>query len=678
MEFLKGIADKLSAAPEKPAINLNDDSEKELSSWIRSKVEDAKNNPSRITFENNVITNTAYLLGYDNVYFDARTRQLRPYVSGGLQTRGRIHANLIISTTQNRLSRLAKNPPRYDVRPNSNDQEDKEAARLTLKVINNVWDVERVNEKRIDLYMWMQQGGHAYIKTYWDPMKGKQVPVPEEIDPLTGQVNKPASVEYEGDIAIDVCSPLEIYVDPQARSVQETPWLIQAKIRKLSYFRDQYGDKGKEVTPEGPWLTSLQNLIKLNNLSSKTGGSQTDQDAKDSAVELAYYEKPTKRFPNGRMAVVANGVLLSYKDLPIGEINFVKFDDIKIGGKFYSESIITHLRPLQDQYNRGLRRKAEFLNKGLNLKFTAPKGHGLSESSLSDTTEVIQYNPVAGHEVKPVQTPQLPQYVYTDGETLKADMGEIAGIGEVSKGQTPNASIPGIGLQLLQEADETRIGIVTESNENSWADVGRHIAKYASRSYKDKRYLKEAGQGGDYTITEFTGEALRGHDDIIVIRGSTLPNSKTLKRQDIINAHQQGYLGNPQDPKVLRKVATHMEYGDIEGLWEREMIVEAQIQRSIKEIEAGMIPQIHPDDDHQAHFDEKNMLRMTDKFLAYPPDIQMTFLKDLEAHKQYIVQAAMAEAGTGVPPMPEEPPLDLGSGPPAEMTEDAISQGELM
>lgn len=650
MDFLKGLQEKVSSfinPNEQKELDLGVDDEKELCGYIKNKVEESKNNPARISFENNVITNTAYLLGYDSVYFDSRTRQLRPFAGNGLPQKSRVHANLILPTVQNRLSRLAKNPPRYDVKPNSNAQEDKDAARLTLKVINNVWDAERINEKRIHMYMWMQQGGHAWMKIYWDPMKGKQVAG------MDGQI------EYEGDIGADICSPLEIYIDPLARQTSDAQWLIQCKVRKLTYFRNQYGEKGREVKQEGAWLTSIQNLIKINNMSSKSNGGQMDVDMKDAAIEIAYYEKPSKRFPEGRMIVTANGVLLAYKSLPCGEINFVKFDDIQVGGKFYSESVITHLRPLQDQFNRNLRRKAEFLNKGLNLKFIAAKGAGLNEEALTDNTEVVQYNPVPNAEApRAVTPPQLPQYVYTDGEMLKSDMAEISGISEVSKGQMPSASIPAIGMQLLQEADETRIGIVTESNENSWADVGRLIAKYAARYYNSKRYLKEAGQSGEYVIKEYTGEDLKESFDVSVVRGSTLPNSKTLKRQELLNAYQQGLLGDPNDPSIRRRLLEHLEFGDVAGIWEDQFVDDAQIKRSMDEIEQGLIPKIHPDDNHKAHFDYKNRLRKTDKFLSWTPDIQEIFLANLEEHKKFIVQEVAAEAGPAPMPPAEQLPLE--------------------
>ena len=52
--------------------------EKDVVAFIRTKVEESRNNPSRVAFEQQTLTNTAYLLGYDSIYFDSRARTLRP------------------------------------------------------------------------------------------------------------------------------------------------------------------------------------------------------------------------------------------------------------------------------------------------------------------------------------------------------------------------------------------------------------------------------------------------------------------------------------------------------------------------------------------------------------------------------------------------------------------------
>ena len=54
---------------------------------------------------------------------------------------------------------------------------------------------------------------------------------------------------------------------------------------------------------------------------------------KNSAIELIKYEARSSKFPDGRMVIAANVILLEDRPLPIGEIPFAKFDDILIGDR---------------------------------------------------------------------------------------------------------------------------------------------------------------------------------------------------------------------------------------------------------------------------------------------------------------------------------------------------------
>lgn len=610
--------------------------EQDIVSYVRSKVEEARGNPARIAFESQYLTNSAYLMGYDSLYFDSRSRQFVSFNGAGRgPSRNRVHANLILPNIQNRLARLCQNQPRYDVRPNSNSQEHKEGARLTLKVINQVWEKERINEKRIDGMMYMQQGGHSWGKVYWDEFKGERLLADDKPEGQADSEDQP--LEFEGDVAFTVHSALEIFCDPLAKSYDEMQWLIHAKVRKIQYFREHYPERGQLVEQEGAWLLSIQNELRINNMTARGQSDGTFGVMKDAAIELALYEAPSRKYPNGRMIVTANGVLLSYKELPCGMIPYVKFDDVKIGGKFYPESVITHMRPIQDQFNKNLRRKAEYINKGLTLKVMAAKGHGLISEGMNNQTEVYEYNAVPGADApRAIDGPHMPEYVFKEDESLNALLNDICGLNEASKGQLPAAGIPAVGLQLLQEADATRISVVTESLENSWALVGKLIAKYTSYYYKTERYLKEAGQDGTFAVQKFTGEDMYDSFDVIVVRGSTLPLSKVLKRQEIINLYSQGLMGNPQDPVLKEKVLNSLEFGDLSESWEDLNTDMAQIRRSMLTIESGQLPTVYEADNHGLHMAYKNRIRKSEKFELYDPDVQKMLLLNIETHLQYL------------------------------------------
>lgn len=619
--------------------DVQDFEQKKLADWIKTKVQEVRQGATRVAYEGIWMTNIAYLKGYNSVYFDTTARQFRtlnrPQV--GLP-RNRLQSNIILSTIQNRLSRLIKSRPKFQVRPNSNDQKDKDASKLSEQILDMIWQSEEMASKQIDLYMWLQQCGHAYLKVCWDESMGKQMS-----DPMTGEI------DYEGGIRIDVVSAFEVYPDPLAKNLRDAQWVIQAKVRKLEYFKTQYPGVGEQVREEDTWLLSAQFENRINNMSAVgTGQSATQIAQRNTAIELTYYEKRSSKHPNGRQVVSANGVILEDKDLPVGDIPFIKFDDVVVAGSYYPESIITHLRPLQDQYNRALTKRAQWTNKLLTGKYLVARGSQLTAESLNDQSgEVVEYTPVPNAAPPTfLQVPTIPEYAYKEEESIKGNINEISGINEVSRGQGPGSGITAaIALQYLSEQDDTRIGAVSRRFELGMARFGRLILMYAERYFTTPQLLKMAGQNMEYTVKEFLGEDIGGNTDVVVIEGSTLPGSTTAKRDFILTIMNQGLLGNPtQDPKAREKVLKLLEYGDVGGLWEDYSLDMNQIKRSVDQIEEGIQPQISELDNNALHIQEKNKIRKSEKFDMYPPEIQTIFMSDIEAR----IHALMDQANPGL------------------------------
>lgn len=628
--------------------NDQTEEERKLASHVKSKVEEIRSSANRIAHEGIWMTNIAYALGYDGLTFNTASRQFQPVNrAAAYLKKNRLHVNKILPTLQNRLARLCKNPPKFDVLPESDGTEDKEAARLSLQIVSALWEKLEVNQKRLFLYMWVQQCGHAWIKTYWDPTLGKPM-----VDPETKEFG------FEGDVGMGIRSPFEIFPDPMAKTEDDLEYIIEAKVRRLDYFKSHYPGKGELVKEEGAWLLSAQFEQRINSLNSRgpsQGGMQ--ESLKHSAIELVKYEKRSSKYRNGRMIVCANGILLDDKELPIGEIPFAKFDDIMIGGKFYSEAVTTHLRPIQDQYNETIRRRAQWTKNILAGKYTAARGSGLMQESMNDESgEIVYFDPVPtspdGGRPMPLNIPNIPQWAYMEEDKLNAQFNDVSGISEVSRGTLPSASIPAIGMQLLTEQDDTRIGVMTEQHEHAWAKVGSHILKHVEKNYVMPRKLKIAGPNLQYTIKDITGAQIKGNTDVKVIRGSTLPGSKTLKRQELMNAYNQGLLGDPKDPKVREKVLGALEFGDVAEIWQDYGLDMSQIKRGMELLEGGQDIEVNEFDNHALWLQELNRYRKGDKFNSLPPSTQSLIMKQMEER----IQAILNVTNQNLPPMPVPPP----------------------
>lgn len=649
----EALENVLSGGEAKDAVEQST-KEIQLVAFVKNKLDEVRMNNSRVAHEGVWLTNIAYLLGFDGIYFDTTARQFRPlYSSNTFLRKNRVYQNKILPTVNNRLARLTKSYPKYDVRPASMDQEDKDAAQLGLNVIMDVWNREKINAKRLNMVQSVQQCGHSYFKLKFDESKGPQA---QMLDDVTGEMK----VVRLGDVTVEMVSAFEVFPDPLAMSRDELQWLIHAKVRPLNYFKEQYPEKGSMVKEEDIWLSSLLYEARIAGMNNSTGAAAAQKDIKNCAIEMSYYEKPNPKYPKGRHIICANGVLLKNDELPIDEIPFAKFDDILIAGKYYSEPVISQMRPIQDQLNRNLDLRARWTNRLLAGKYLAARGHGLIEEAFDDESgEIIEYDPVPGaSEPHAIQVPMIPQYSYNEDEVLERKMNDISGINEISRGQLPSSDIPAIGMQFLVEQDDTRIGVITEQHEHSYADLGRMILKFAAKYYVAERTLKVAGKSKEYLVKKFTGKDIRNNFDVFVVRGSTLPGSKVLDRQSILNAYQLGILGDPADPAVREKLAGSLEFGDTAEIWKDYSIDMAQIKRHLEMIEKDAIePPVHEGDNHTLFYQEFNRFRKSEKFDRMTPDRQAILLKVMELHLNE--QVNLSAPGSGADP--ENPDLQESS-----------------
>jgi len=617
--------------------------ETKLCTYIKGFVDEVRNTGSRTAHEGIWMTNYAYMLGFDGVYYDTGARQYRPVNGnsfGGLR-RDRVHCNKILPTVQRRQARLCKNRPKYEIRPDSATEKARAQARLELNLLEYYHDKNQLDAKRLLMTTGLQQCGHYFMKVRWDGCAGRRMKSP------TGEY------EYEGDLKIDLVSPFEVFVDPIATTLEDAQKMCQAKVRKLEYFRKTY-KRGYLVKEENAWLLSAQYEMRIQSMVSGGPGQTGIQTAeKDTAIELAYYERPTKKYPNGRLCITANGVLLHDDELPVGEFPFVKFDDISIAGKFYPEAIVTHLRPIQDQYNRTISKRARWLNILLAGKYLAARGAGMSQEAMTDQSgEIVWYDVVPnapnGGAPMAMNIPVIPAYAYTEEDKLNQMFYDIAGDSDISRGILPAAGIPAIGMQLLLEQDETRIGATTEQHEHAIAELGRIELKYLEKFALTERLMKISDPNSQYDVVKWDGSMLKSEHDVIVIRGSLAPASRATNRNDIMNLYQAGLLGDPNDPAVKSKTLERLEFGDTSDIWNERALDEQQINKTIKQIEAEIIPEVNEADNHVLHYKKKNDYRKSEKFDLMTERAQAILEANMEEHMAYLQKLTSPQFGLPV------------------------------
>lgn len=343
----------------------------------------------------------------------------------------------------------------------------------------------------------------AFLKIYWDPNKLAEVPKLDRGGNVVGM-----TMAQVGDVCEDICPCFEIYPDPKARTWAECRWMIHAKVRSLEDVKERYEDGWMVVPDMGNGPTGYIE----SRLASVTGdyarGSEAGQSNKQVLV-LEYWEKPTKRYPQGRLVVVAGGRVLRNEKWP-----YKKKDSFPFIPLAYEEGLSTlwpanavqDLISPQRSYNRGISRIEEHVVTSWG-KIMAPVGCTISPTAFDSATpnEVIYYEPGPGVP-QHIPAPPMPSFLIDVLHINDSDMNDISGVHEVSDGQLPAADMPAAAIRLLQDSDTTQMSLFTGNIETFHVERATWEIELASEFYTEPRLIALAQVSGDADAT--SGQAV--------------------------------------------------------------------------------------------------------------------------------------------------------------------------
>src|SRR5204863_4780511 len=128
--------------------------------------------------------------------------------------------------------------------------------------------------------------------------------------------------------------------------------------------------------------------------------------------------------------------------------------------RFWPDSLVTQLRRRQVDLNRRLSQIAENAERIGNPPLLVPSsmGEDFTWNGLPGEVVVFQDNGSSNAAPAFMQVPEQPGYVREDIPRIEQSMMEISGQHEVSGAQGPAGVTAASALNLLQEADKTRLG----------------------------------------------------------------------------------------------------------------------------------------------------------------------------------------------------------------------------
>lgn len=610
--------------------------------WVTDSYREGRS--ARVSNERQWYLNLAFYAGRQNVeFFRQRTSQLGAQlrVPEAPPWRVRLVINRIRPVVRKEVAKLTAQRPQFVAVPATTDDTDLAASRAAEQLLDSMWadlNLARVVRQAV---WWESICGTSFIKDWWDPTCGDA-----------------------GDIRVEAVDPFHLVIgDIREPELDAQPWVMHATTHPREWVKRMLG---KEVSSKAT-IAATQSIME----DVLTGQYQPRPTQQVLCLETWIRAGVHPDLPEGGLVTIVGDQLVHVCDYSVSgpvfdhkQVPFTKLDHIPMG-RFYSDSSITDLVPLQRELNRSRSQIVEIKNMMGKPKWLAPTDAVDASAISSEPGQVIFYKfGMAKPEM--VQPPSMPGYVIEAIQELKSDFDDVSGQHQISRGFAPSHTAAS-AISFLQEQDDTLLGFTMASLEEGVARLGKHCLSHTRQFWDAPRVVRTVGQDGVFDAVLFRASDLRGVSDVRVQTGSSLPVSKAARTATLLDLYSKGAFGPLTDPSAGAKLLTALDLGNVDKAMEDWQADRRQVDRENIIMGKGSPVQVNPFDNDAAHIAGHQRFQKGQEYQALPPEIQQMFEAHVAEHQQKLAMAMQLtnqlNAQPGMPPGPGGPPGGLPSGP---------------
>ena len=539
--------------------------------------------------------------------------------------------NRISSIVETRISNLKKLNFVMSVKPRTNELEDYQKAEVSTSILRYLQSNSNFEDIKNVALWWNEICGSVFFLSWWNPAKGEEVGRIQAIQ--TVEKGSEESTEndidkfveraiYEGDIDYGIITAYEIYPENLLKqTVEEQRSIIIEQVKTVDEIYDMYGIDvdGEEVDCFS--LGQVEMSTGYGSLS--TVNTVTHVKVKNASKVITYFERPSRRNPNGRIAIiVGEKELVYYGDLPYKDIPIVKMVSKEVAGQFFGKSVIQEMIPLQRAYNGVVNRIHEY------IKDLIYNGYLVEDGAIDiDDFEANGREPGAlivyskGHQPPiPIPNSQMPATVINEKHELEQNMEYVAGVSQLMVyGKTPNGVTSGTAIENLREIDNTRLALTGDCIRSAVINLAKDWL-YIYKSFANtKRVINVCGLNDIGGALVWCNNDINSYD-IKFETDNELILSEALQRERFIEAFQMGLFTDEKGAipqKVKQKMLDVMKIGNYSDMMSMYQLQRQAAQRENTLFENGVMPQITMYDDNDVHIEEhtRYILQMRFKML---------------------------------------------------------------
>jgi hypothetical protein len=439
----------------------------------------------------------------------------------------RLLINISFSTINVIAPSVAVNYPKIAV--NARRPADAPKAIITEAVINYWWKHYKIRPEFRRAVKDFLIVGHGWLKCGYRYVEEENISEEgDHSDPnVEGNEVTPSIVIVEDRPFVERVSPFDVYVDPDATSMQDAQWIAHRIRRSLKDIKSdkRYSRAARENINATSWGRYSEDPAK-----------RKVQDTEEGYVEVWEYYDIAKK----TMCVFAEGseqFLVKPIDMPYAFGHpFVMIRNYDIPDYFYPMGDLEAIEPLQRELNatrtQMMNHRKRYSRKYL-FKESAFDADG-RDALESDYDNVLV--PVSGDEnlnnvVVPFPAVVTPPEFYRQSDIIEGDIQTVSGVSEYQRGGVPEIRRTATEAAIVQDAANARAADKLATIEGSIAEVAFRLVALAQQFMTGEQVARVVGRDGEPTWVTFEPEYIAGEFDFDVEAGSTAPVNESFRRQ---------------------------------------------------------------------------------------------------------------------------------------------------
>lgn len=554
-------------------------------------------------------------------------------------------------------AQLSSNPPSVVPRPSTMDQEDRRRADAADRGCRYALRKYCLQERQDQTSLMTLLYGLGATKTIQDPARGRIIGV----DRRTGKV------KTEGDFQVCVPHTRNLFIDPDAQSLDEIRYIWERIILPFEEAVRRWPDKRELLESLKGKISFGQRLLGgfLDWASGATYGLEGNGVDSDLVVVYEYWETglPANAYAGRHFTQTEAGDLLTeigpspHAFVPSGLVTQAKrdrpgrrvpkfpriarlpyhiFTDVDVPGTVWGKSVVEYTALLQDRLNRIDTLHLSNIQAAGAIKMILPETAGIEDDALSDVP--LEAVKITGNQPPYfMEAPGNPPLVTDFRDRLDAGIDLLWGMNENMLGQQS------------REQSAASMQYATNNGNMIRRRLFNKYVSYVESMYKalldlmrlhwtTPRLISVLGEEKAFESVDFQGSDIDGGYDLVVEYGASLSLDPLTRREELIRLQPMFKEAGISSAVTLRM----MKLNELDGMYDLVQMAEDR-QREIFEemIATGKYVRPRKYENHPGMIEWARIYTMTSEF---------KYLS--ESEKQLIEQHISEREQMGAAPVP--------------------------